>query len=118
METEPCDALQCERDLFGIDHCQAGIQLVSRWKLPVTFIPVISRHHEAATAGEPAVLSVVRISCGMADALGFNVVYPLRPRNYEEILGDLPVRERSLIPREPAELTSYIADKINSIESA
>jgi putative nucleotidyltransferase with HDIG domain len=118
METKPCDALQCERDLFGIDHCQAGLQLVSRWNLPVMFIPVILRHHEAAAAGEPAALSVVRISCRMADALGFNVVYPLEPRNYEEILSDLPMRERSLLPREPSELTHYIADKINSIESA
>jgi putative nucleotidyltransferase with HDIG domain len=117
-ETGPCDALASERDLFGIDHCQAGLLLVSRWNLPRTFIAVTSRHHDAAAAGDPAVLTTVRHSCMMADALGFNVVHPLAPRSYEEILSDIPERERVQLPREPSELVQYVAGKINSIESA
>ena len=117
-EMEPSDALQRERELFGIDHCQAGLLLVSRWKLPVAFISVTSRHHEAPVAGEPAVLTTVRRSCRMADALGFNVGYTVQLRKYDEISGELPELVRCRLPREPAELTQYIASKIDSIDSA
>lgn len=116
-EKEQCDSLQCERDLFGIDHCEQGRLLVSRWKLPETFAAVASRHHDGPVAGEPAVLSIVRQSCRMAVALGFSVVCPAQPRTYQEILEEFPERERRQISSDPLELTHFIADKINSIES-
>ena len=100
LKKEPCDALQRERDLFGIDHCQAGLLLVARWNLPRTFIAVTSRHHDAPAAGDPAVLSTVRYGCIMAAALGFSVVHPVQPRNFEEILSQLTERERSQLPFE------------------
>jgi putative nucleotidyltransferase with HDIG domain len=115
-ETESCDTLDRERELFGIDHCEAGLLLVSRWKLPVTFISVTSRHHDDPIIGESAALTIVRRSCMMADALGFNAVHFLQPRDYQEILGVLPEVNRSELPREPAELIQYVENKIDSIE--
>lgn len=117
-ENEPCDTLERERSLFGVDHCQATRLLVFRWSLPKMFLEVTSRHHEAPTAGEPSILSTVRRSCLMADTLGFSVVQSSRTRTYEEILQDLPERERSLFPHESSQLSQHIASKINSIESA
>ncbi len=117
-ENEPCDTLERERALFGVDHCQAGRLLVSRWSLPKMFLEVTSRHHEASAAGESSILSTVRRSCKMADTLGFSVVQSCRTRSYEEILQDLPERERSRLPHESSELSQHIASKINSIESA
>jgi HD-like signal output (HDOD) protein len=116
-ESEPCDALARERELFGVDHCQAGHLLVTRWNLPKIFIEVTLRHHDAPVAGEPIMLTVVRRSCRMADTLGFGVVQPIHPLSYEEILKDLPERERNRFPRESTELVHHIASKINSIES-
>jgi HD-like signal output (HDOD) protein len=115
-ETGCCGTLPCERDLFGIDHCQAGRQLVIRWNLPKIFIAVTSQHHDAAIAGEPAVLWTVRHSCMIADALGFDVIERLPHRSYDEILGTLPERDRGRFPQDPSELTNFIANKINLIE--
>jgi HD-like signal output (HDOD) protein len=116
-ENEPCDAMAKERDLFGIDHCQAGQLLVARWNLPKIFVEVTLRHHDARIAGEPTILTIVRRSCRMADTLGFGVVQPIHALSYEEILRDLPERERNRFPRESSELGQHIAAKINSIES-
>jgi HD-like signal output (HDOD) protein len=116
-ENEPCDALAGERDLFGVDHCQAGQLLVTRWNLPKIFSEVTLRHHDSLIAGEPTILTVVRRSCRMADILGFGVVQPIYPISYEEILKGLPERERSRFPKESSELVQQIASKINSIES-
>jgi HD-like signal output (HDOD) protein len=116
-ENEPCDALARERDLFGVDHCQAGQLLVTRWNLPKIFSEVTLRHHDAPVAGESTILSTVRRSCRMADALGFDVVPPNHPTSYEEILSDLPERERNRFPRESSKLVQHIAARINAIES-
>jgi HD-like signal output (HDOD) protein len=117
-ETEPYDAIEREREVFGIDHCEAGGQLVAYWKLPKMFLAVTSQHHDAAEADEPGLLSAVRHSCMLADALGFNVVHTLHPRNYNEILKELPERERDKFPIEPTEAVHDIASRINAIESA
>ena len=117
-ENEPCDTLERECALFGVDHCQAGRLLVSRWSLPKMFLEVTSRHHEAPTAGESSILSTVRCGCRMADTLGFGVVHSSQTRTYEEILQDFPERERSRLPPESSQFIEHIASKINSIESA
>jgi HD-like signal output (HDOD) protein len=116
-ENEPCDAMAGERDLFGVDHCQAGQLLVTRWDLPKIFSEVTLRHHDPLIPGDPMILTVVRRSCRMADILGFGVVHPIHPISYEEILKDLPDRERNRFPKESSDLAQQIASKINSIES-
>jgi HD-like signal output (HDOD) protein len=116
-ENEPCDPMERERDLFGVDHCQAGQLLVTRWNLPKIFREVTLRHHDAFIAEDSAILKLVRRSCRMADVLGFGVVHPIQPISYEEILSDLSVRERNRFPKESSELVKRIASKINSIES-
>jgi putative nucleotidyltransferase with HDIG domain len=116
-EKEPCDAVQYERELFGIDHCQAGRLLVLRWNLPKHYVGITSQHHEPAAGGNLDMLAIVRHSCRMADALGFNAVYPLQPQSYDEILACLPDRDRGRLPHEPSGLIFQIANKINSIES-
>jgi hypothetical protein len=79
-------------------------------------VAVTSRHHEPAVDGEPTLLTIVRNSCRMADALGFSVSRPLQLLNYEEVLSKLPPRERSQLPSEPTKLARTIAIQVNSIE--
>src|SRR5205085_11927508 len=67
---EPRDVLESEREIFGIDHCCAGRLLVIAWKLPEVFCEITSSHHEPFTHQEDA-NEVVRLSCALADALGF-----------------------------------------------
>lgn len=117
VENQPCDGLACERDMFGIDHCQAGQLLVSRWNLPKIFSEVTLRHHDDPVIGESPIVSTVRRSCQMADTLGFGVVQPIHPFSYEDILENLPEREHKQFPTDSLELMQHIAARINSIES-
>jgi putative nucleotidyltransferase with HDIG domain len=108
--------MQAERELFGMDHCQAGGLLMTKWNLPLAFIEVASYHHEPRKGDSLDLVGLVSVSCQIADALGFSVV-PMIP-GYEEILPDLPEDVRRILPAKAAKLLRQIADKMNGIESA
>ncbi|MGB7332530.1 MAG: HDOD domain-containing protein [Terriglobales bacterium] len=113
----PQDLLQTERELCGIDHCQAGRSLVTAWNLPDAFLAITACHHdpEAHLSGTA---SLVALSCELADALGFAVVRCRSPRSYVEVLAKFPEPVRSRFPIEDKELASEIANEIKVIESA
>jgi putative nucleotidyltransferase with HDIG domain len=112
------EAIQRERELFEVDHCEAGGYLAADWKLPSLFLDVISSHHGAnAAAGAFDLLTVIRLSCRMADTIGFSAAPSAKCCSYKEITNALSERVRSRLPAEPEELTLRIATKINSIES-
>jgi putative nucleotidyltransferase with HDIG domain len=114
----PLEALQRERGLFEIDHCEAGRHLAADWKLPNQFLNVISSHHGAReTGGVFDLLAVIRLSCRMADTIGFSASPSIQCSGYKELTNSLSERVRSLLPAEPEELALRIATKINSIES-
>jgi len=115
-EENPCDVLERERQVFGVDHCEAGRWMAEAWKLPKEFAAVTSRHHAEPDAGKSDIVVLVHRSCLFADTLGFAAVRPLRPRSFEEVLSGLPEHERMRFSPEPAELTLKIATKINSVE--
>jgi HD-like signal output (HDOD) protein len=116
-ESGPCDVLARERELFGIDHCQAGRSLVQAWKLPAEFIEIASGHHGDICDRPFDALAVVHFSCLMADALGFQVVNSVNFRSYEELLSNLPERERQHFCAKREEYASRVAGRIDSLES-
>jgi len=111
------DYLQKEREVFGIDHCQAGEALVIAWRLPFEFIEITSRHHEHTEDGLFDTLAVVKSSCATADALGFGFRPAPADRNCGEILGRAPAYERLLLLPQPEELASRIDRKIQCMDS-
>jgi len=62
-------ALAAERDLFGMDHCSAGLLLSRSWGLPVMFQDAIAHHHRSGCSA--AVLGLVHAACRIADASAF-----------------------------------------------
>jgi putative nucleotidyltransferase with HDIG domain len=111
-----CDVLRSERESFGIDHCCAGRLLVMKWGLPEEFIEITSRHHEPLTHREDAT-EVVRLSCGLADALGFAAVAHSSICTFDEALARFPESVRKHFPANE-DLTSEIANEIRVIEAA
>ena len=119
FQEEPCEVLRRERELFELDHCEAGRRLAVDWKLPSQFLNIISRHHAGQEGGGAfELLAVIRLSCKMADTIGFAAAPSLKCCSYQELTSTLPERVRDLLPREPEDLAFRIANKINSIESA
>jgi putative nucleotidyltransferase with HDIG domain len=109
--------LQRERELFGMDHCHAGRLLMTSWNLPEEFVEITSRHHSVTHSTNLDLLAVVALSCKMSDALGFSFIRSVDPPKYEELLGELPERERDHMPTDPAEMISRITNKMNCVES-
>ena len=93
------DFLERERQAFGVDHCQAGAWLATRWGLPDDVRKVAAGHHnppnmpavDHKSATEYALEDLVRVGVLLTDSLGFDVAPPWQPRTIQEV--------RSLLPR-------------------
>ena len=112
----PQDLLEIERELCGIDHCEAGRSLVDAWNLPDAFMEITACHH-SSSAHPSGAASLVPPSCILADSLGFAVVRYRSPREYAEILAEFPDPGRTRFPAEAKDLAKEIANEIKVIES-
>lgn len=116
LNSEPTsvEMLEAERELFKIDHCQAGQALMSRWNIPRNLVVAAAEHHDPPRSSDAAVLTFVRFGCRMADALGFEAVRAGRRSTYADLLAELPGPRK--FPLEADDFAFEIASKINSIE--
>lgn len=109
--------MQSERQLFGVDHCEAGRLMVTAWTLPEAFIDITSRHHEARASQIIDPLALVNLSCRMAEALGFDFAPCADCPTYEELLSELPGQARDQMAKRPDEFAARIEQKIACFES-
>lgn len=112
----PQDLLPRERELFGVDHCQAGASLVIAWNLPAIFIDITSAHHHPPSTAHDAA-SLLPPSCCMADTLGFGVAKYRAPVPYADIIAQLPEPARAHFPPDPKDFVSEMVSEIMLIES-
>ncbi len=110
--------LDAERELFGLDHCEAGRRLVADWKLSDDFEAAVADHHTARrTDGAWDGTELVKVSCTIADAVGYAAFPGCETRPYPELLEELPARERRLFQADPQILAREVAECIHTIES-
>jgi putative nucleotidyltransferase with HDIG domain len=88
------DELECEWELFDIDHCAAGAWLARHWNLPEDFVEAISAHHRAEPA-DASLVSIVTAAHHVANRIGFHVLDTVPPQSVEEILAKLPLADRA-----------------------
>jgi len=111
--------LEAERSFFGLDHCETGRKLIADWKLPESFDAVVADHHStrvnhgAWDAGE-----LVKVSCAMASAVGFPAFPGCEPVRFDDLLEQLPARERSAFQVDAGSLRQQVAENIRAIEGA
>ena len=86
------DELECERQLFDIDHCSAGEWLARSWNLPEDITFAIASHHNLKPH-DASVGSIVAAANKLADVLGFNVLPMANEMTVEEALDGLPLLE-------------------------
>jgi putative nucleotidyltransferase with HDIG domain len=113
----PQDVLARERELFGVDHAEAGAAIVRAWNLPGAFLEVAAGHHSDGTRAAGSA-SVIAPSCMLADALGFGVAKYRGLRGYTEISKTFPVAIWEQFPRKPEKLVAEITEEIRVIEAA
>lgn len=109
------ELLNCEQDLFDIDHCQAGGWLVRDWHFPAELETVAENHHDEWN-GKLDLLSVVHFSCMLADRTGFAVIASSAPplMGFKELL---PPQLAARIGAED-EFAALVADRVKALESS
>ncbi|MFZ3341426.1 MAG: HDOD domain-containing protein [Terriglobales bacterium] len=112
----PQDLLARERELFGVDHSEAGAAIVRAWNLPAAFLEITSGHHAEGTrcAGTA---SVIAPSCLLADVLGFRVAHYRGLRGYADIVRTFPSATWEQFPAQPEKFIAEITDEIRVIEA-
>lgn len=105
-----------ERELFEIDHCEAGRWLLEDWGLPAVFQQVAARHHDACREDDLEVTGLVRKSCQVADMAGFTVCGKAPPWDPEVPLGWLNEPARIRFKEQFEDLPITVATKINTFD--
>jgi hypothetical protein len=92
--------------------------LVEEWNLPEEFAPVMSAAYVVRPTGGPwGMAEIVGLSCRMADAAGFAPYPACHAAAFEELLQELPPRERKLFHNEIETLSFEVTKKIAALES-
>ena len=103
------DELECEWELFDVDHCTAGAWLARHWNLPEDFVEAISQHHGAEPV-DASLLSIVTAAHHVANRIGFQVLDVPSDKSVAEIIARLPLPD----PQATAEKLEGFADSIKS----
>jgi len=107
--------LEAERAAINIDHGLAGSWLVKKWEFPIEFAEVCARHHEPLNVAAGAHVHVAKISCRVADALGYAAVRYQAPATYAQVVNQLPGHLNRELPLE-AELRQNVERRLASFE--
>jgi putative nucleotidyltransferase with HDIG domain len=107
------DLMATERDLFDIDHCQAGAWLMERMPFPPELSEVVAHHHEVPD-GPFRMVHLIRIADMLADSLGFPVLTSVSYPTFEQVIQELPEASRLRFVQNPEELKAEIGARIQS----
>ena len=108
------DLMATERELFDIDHCEAGAWLMQSMPFPPELCEVVAHHHETPGKGPFRMVHLVRVADLLADALGLAVLAPINPQAFVYVLNELPDATRSRFHPDPEELKAEIDSRIQS----
>jgi len=109
------DVNECERGVFGLDHCEAGQWLMKEWRFPDEFQEITGLHHQEPSNGRVNKATVVRQACQMADAVGFGATAAEPDISLARIEARLPARLGQRFFG-AAELALNVADRVNALE--
>jgi HD-like signal output (HDOD) protein len=113
----PESILEQERQLFGWDHCETGQRLIADWNLPSEFDVIVAGHHNATEkAGSWDMAELLKISCRMADVIGFPAFPGCEATAYEELREEMPAREQGLFTVSQEELAAEVANSIQELD--
>jgi len=109
------DLTETERELFDVDHCQAGAWVIKKMPLPQELAEVVAFHHLTPQASDPfRMVDLIRIADRMADALGFVVLAPVEPLVFTDVVEEFTTRTGAYFTESEEQLKAEIADKIRT----
>jgi putative nucleotidyltransferase with HDIG domain len=96
-----------ERELFGIDHTEAGAVMVQKWNFPEPLCHAVRHHHHGTDGGDES-LQHVQLACRLAGALGYDEHTGLARPSLGGVLLDLPGSLRGHEALQPEHLLNRI----------
>jgi putative nucleotidyltransferase with HDIG domain len=114
---ENFDQLECERELFDIDHCAAGQWLAQHWNLPADYGHAIAKHHSLGPY-DGVLTHLVTCSCRLADCLGYGVLQMPPTETVSQVLAELPLRDPVQAEADLTSATERINNAIQTIAPA
>jgi putative nucleotidyltransferase with HDIG domain len=114
------DVLHCEKELFDIDHCEAGAWMAEQWKLPAMLANITAHHHDdlpdVALKQKPDLLTIVELACRLSDSLGFGAIQTNRDAwPPEKVVSYLPESARQRFPKDIVALKAKVNDRIQAL---
>jgi putative nucleotidyltransferase with HDIG domain len=106
--------MSAERDLFDVDHCQAGATLVANMPLPPEMVEVICRHHADLRREPFGLVHLVQAADLLAESLGFGVLLLPEPTatDFASAAERLPPDARRRFTRNSGDLKREVLSKI------
>jgi putative nucleotidyltransferase with HDIG domain len=108
------DLLMMERELFDIDHCEAGAWLMQQLPFPPELAEVISDHHHQLNHDSFRMVHLVQCADRLADALGFGVLTEAQAPSVEYALEHLPEAARARLGNDSEQWKADIAARLQS----
>jgi putative nucleotidyltransferase with HDIG domain len=114
--------LALERDLLGMDHCEAGHWFTQQLLLPQVFQDIALHHHNPDAVGPTEMLARVGVACRLAEWMGFWVTAPSEqemknPVPIESLVLPLPLTQRVTLLSEADDLVTDVDEQVRSTES-
>ncbi len=114
--------LQLERDLMGIDHCEAGQWFTQQLLLPPVFQAVAAHHHNPDPVRPTDMLVRVSVACQLAEWMGYWVtpvpsLRDLDPVQLDRVGQALPLAQRVTLLSEIADLVADVGEQVRATES-
>ncbi len=112
----PFDMLETERQLFDVDHCEAGDWLSKAWTFPEEIAEVAARHHEPPAGGDSELVNLVRSAVLLTDWLGFDVTPLLPVQTPDQLAERLPGPARGWLNQDLDAKRAEITEKLDSFD--
>jgi putative nucleotidyltransferase with HDIG domain len=109
------DLLALEREVFGINHCEAGTWLAKKWGFPEELQEVTAGHHKPVEP-EFGLVDLVRVAILLADKLGFEPAQAADGTTAGEVLSLLPQSAQYRIEPDPAVMKARITYRLDSFD--
>jgi HD-like signal output (HDOD) protein len=112
------DPLEVEREMFGLDHGEAGSWLLAQWGVPRELQDVAAKHESPPPpeARDGNLIRLVHGASAMADLMGMSVMESAPREDLSQIAAALPEAAPELTEEAFAELAQTIMIKINAVE--
>jgi len=108
------ELLQTERDLFDIDHCEAGAYLARDWSFPHKLAVAIAAHHDEPVSGELSIDNVVKVSWRLADTLGYAAFPPAKDWAFEDLIAYFPPAPNSWLVQSPESAKAELETRLSA----